>query len=106
MKIRTSNSILALALILSAGAAMAANIWRWDALTPLVQQQVNDRREYLTSNSGGFAVGMTEYDSSGTLRTWVSILADRRHTTPPHPCDSIMAYEYADHNSLPTRHRS
>ena len=64
MKLRTSNSILAFALILSAGAAMAANVWRWDALSPLVQEQINGRRAYLTSNSGGSAVGITEYDSS------------------------------------------
>ncbi|MCX6841930.1 MAG: T9SS type A sorting domain-containing protein [candidate division WOR-3 bacterium] len=97
MKLRTSNPILALALILSAGAAMAANIWRWDALTPLVQEQVHGRRTYLTSNSGGFAVGMTEYDNDGK-KTWVSILAQRHHPhTPEDPDeDTIYAYEYTD----------
>jgi hypothetical protein len=91
MKLRTSNSILALALILSAGVAMAANVWRWDALTELWPSHLNTRLEYLTSNSGGFAVGMTEYDNGGK-KTWVSIVAERRHDY----ADSILAYEYTD----------
>jgi hypothetical protein len=79
--------------LVGAGSAQVWH-WHWGSEFDWKSQQY-DIWYYLANNSGAHAVDMTEYDSSGTIRTWISVLAESVYTGNTYK-RNVRAFEYSD----------
>jgi hypothetical protein len=92
----TTRLLTSLALVGLLG-ALHAQVWHWHwgRESDDETHHANDRY-YLTNNSGTHAVAMTEYDSSGTKRTWVSIIAESSHVNANPSDRNGRVFEFSD----------